>query len=56
VSCTTDGLAKGQTQVIAITVQAGSVLGNVSDTGSATFFGTDTNPANNSFTVTVKIQ
>jgi|SRR5947209_5759081 len=56
VSCSLDSLTKGQTQVISLNVLAGPVLGNVSDTGSATFNSTDTNPANNSFTVTVKVQ
>jgi uncharacterized repeat protein (TIGR01451 family) len=56
VNCSMDGLAKGQTQVISLNVSAGPALGNVSDTGSATFTGSDTNPANNTFTVTVKVQ
>jgi uncharacterized repeat protein (TIGR01451 family) len=56
VSCSLDSLTKGQTQVITLNVLAGPVLGNVSDTGSATFSGSDTNPANNSFTVSVKVQ
>jgi len=51
-----DGLAKGQTQVITVNVQAGSTLGSVSSTGSVTFNGTETNPSNNQFTVTVQIQ
>jgi uncharacterized repeat protein (TIGR01451 family) len=56
VSCSMDGLAKGQTQVITVNVQAGSTLGTVSTTGSVTFNGTDTNPSNNQFTVTVQIK
>jgi uncharacterized repeat protein (TIGR01451 family) len=56
VTCTVDNLNKSEQQVITMNVTAGPVLGNVSDTGSVSFTGNDDNPANNSFTVTVKVQ
>jgi hypothetical protein len=56
VTCTVDNLAKSQQRVITMNVTAGPVFGSVSDTGSVSFDGIDTNPANNSFTVTVKVQ
>jgi uncharacterized repeat protein (TIGR01451 family) len=56
VTCTVNNLTKSEQQVITMNVTAGPVLGNVSDTGSVSFNGTDSNPANNSFTVTVKVQ
>lgn len=56
VTCTVSSLTKSQNQVISMNVLAGSTLGNVSDTGTVSFDGTDSNPANNSSTVTVKVQ
>lgn len=56
VTCTLNSLSKSQTWVISMNVLAGSVIGNVSDTGAVAFNGTDTKPVNNSFTVTVKVQ
>lgn len=56
VTCTVSSLSKSQSQVVSMNVLAGSAIGNVSDTATVSFDGTDTNSANNSFTVTVKIQ
>jgi titin len=56
ISCDVGTLGVGQHAVITVNVTAGPTTGTVSTTGSATFNGTDTNTANNSFTVTVNIQ
>ena len=52
VTCTAPTLSGGQTMVVTVVsnVAAG---GTIPVTGSATFNGTDTNPANNAFTVTI---
>jgi uncharacterized repeat protein (TIGR01451 family) len=56
VSCSLSSLPAGQAQVVTLGVQAGTTVGTVANTGSATFAGTDTKPANNSFTVNVQVQ
>jgi uncharacterized repeat protein (TIGR01451 family) len=52
VSCSSASLAVGQTMVITMNVTV-SQAGSISNTGHGTFNGTDTNAANNSFTVIV---
>jgi len=53
VSCSVPTLNSGTTMVVTINVTV-TQTGSIADTGSASFSGTDTNPANNSFTVTIK--
>jgi uncharacterized repeat protein (TIGR01451 family) len=52
VTCTADTLGGGQTMTVVVNVNV-AAAGTIPVTGSATFNGTDTNPANNSFTVTI---
>jgi uncharacterized repeat protein (TIGR01451 family) len=53
VSCSAPALNGGAAMVVTINVTV-TQTGSIADTGSASFSGTDTNPANNSFTVTIK--
>lgn len=53
VTCSASTLPGGQTMVVTINVVV-TQAATISNTGSATFQGTDTNPNNNSFTVTIK--
>ncbi len=53
VTCSASSLPGGQTMVVTINVVV-TQAATISTTGSATFQGTDTNPNNNSFTVTIK--
>ena len=55
ITCSLNSLAGGQTQVVTVFVTFTST-GTMSTTGQATFNGTDTNPANNSFTVTIGVK
>jgi Domain of unknown function DUF11 len=52
VTCSLSTLGNGQTMVVTINV---TVLqtGTIANKGTATFSGTDTNPANNQFTVNI---
>jgi uncharacterized repeat protein (TIGR01451 family) len=50
--CTASTISGGQTMVVTV-VSSVATAGTIPITGSATFNGTDTNPANNSFTVTI---
>jgi uncharacterized repeat protein (TIGR01451 family) len=52
VSCRADTLGGGQTMIVVVNVNVASA-GTIPVSGSATFNGTDTNTANNSFTVTI---
>ena len=52
VTCSLSALNPGTTMVVTINVTV-TQTGSIADTGTATFNGTDTNPANNSFTVTI---
>lgn len=52
VSCNTSTLNGGSTMTVTINVIA-TQAGSIADTGVASFTGTDSNPANNSFTVTI---
>lgn len=52
VTCTASTISGGQTMVVTV-VSSVAAAGTIPVTGSATFNGTDTNPANNSFTVTI---
>lgn len=53
VTCSASSLPGGQTMVVTVNVVV-TQAATISTTGSATFQGTDTNPNNNSFTVTIK--
>jgi uncharacterized repeat protein (TIGR01451 family) len=53
VTCSADSLANGQQEVITISVIV-PTAGSIANTGSVTFNGTDSNPANNSVTVTIQ--
>jgi uncharacterized repeat protein (TIGR01451 family) len=52
VTCNLSALNGGETMTVTINVTV-TQAGSVADTGVASFTGTDTNPANNSFTVTI---
>jgi uncharacterized repeat protein (TIGR01451 family) len=52
VTCNLSALNGGDTMTVTINVVV-TQAGSVADTGVASFTGTDTNPANNSFTVTI---
>jgi uncharacterized repeat protein (TIGR01451 family) len=52
VSCSLDSLSGGQTMIVTINVTV-TLAGTIANKGSATFNGTDTNTANNSFTVNI---
>jgi titin len=52
VSCNTSVLNGGSIMTLTVNVIA-TQAGSIADTGVASFTGTDTNPANNSFTVTI---
>jgi hypothetical protein len=52
VSCTADTLPGGQTMIVVVNVNV-AAAGTIPVTGSALFNGTDTNNANNAFTVTI---
>jgi hypothetical protein len=52
-TCTAATLGGGQTLLVNVGFVP-TLPGAVSTTGSATFLGTDTNPSNNSFTVTIQ--
>jgi len=53
VTCSAASLPGGQTMVVTVNVIV-TQAATIATTGSATFQGTDTNPNNNSFTVTIK--
>jgi uncharacterized repeat protein (TIGR01451 family) len=53
VTCTAPSLGNGQAMTVTVSVTVAQA-GTISTTGSATFSGTDTNPANNSFTVNIQ--
>jgi uncharacterized repeat protein (TIGR01451 family) len=53
VTCQLGTIAGGQQTTVTVSFGVGAVAGTFSTTGTATFIGTDTNPANNSFTVTI---
>ena len=53
ITCSVATLPGGQTMVVTVNVVVAQAA-TISTTGSATFQGTDTNPNNNSFTVTIK--
>ena len=53
ITCSVATLPGGQTMVVTVNVVV-TQAATISTTGSATFQGTDTNPNNNSFTVTIK--
>lgn len=55
ITCGTASLAVGQTMVVTINVSL-PVAGIITVSGAATFNGTDTNPANNSFPVTIQVK
>ena len=55
ISCGAGVLAVGQTMVVTINVGV-PVQGTISVTGAASFNGSDTNPANNSFPVTIQVK
>lgn len=52
ITCTASTIGGGQTMLVTV-VSSVAAAGTIPVTGSATFNGTDTNPANNSFTVTI---
>jgi uncharacterized repeat protein (TIGR01451 family) len=52
VTCNASVLSGGSTMTVTVNVIA-TQAGSIADTGVASFTGTDTNPANNSFTVTI---
>ena len=53
VTCSASSLPGGQTMVVTVNVVV-TQAATIATTGSVTFQGTDTNPNNNSFTVTIK--
>jgi uncharacterized repeat protein (TIGR01451 family) len=53
ISCSAPSLGNGQTMTVNIAVTVAQA-GTITTTGSATFSGTDTNPANNSFSVSIQ--
>lgn len=55
ITCRTAWLPGGQTMNVAVNFVPTSI-GTIPTSGSATFNGTDTNPANNSFTVTIQVK
>ncbi|HET9283235.1 MAG TPA: fibronectin type III domain-containing protein [Candidatus Angelobacter sp.] len=52
ITCTAESLGGGQTMIVVVNVNV-AAAGTIPVTGSATFNGTDTNAANNAFTVTI---
>jgi len=55
ITCRTASLPGGQTMTVTVNCVP-TVIGTISTAGSATFTGTDTNTANNSFTVTIQVR
>lgn len=55
VSCSLASLSGGQTMLVTVNVTF-NTTGTMTTTGSANFTGTDTNPANNSFSVTIGVK
>ena len=55
ITCRTATLPGGQTMTVVVNFVA-TTVGTISTTGSATFTGTDTQIANNSFTVTIQVR
>jgi len=55
ISCGASNIAVGQTMVVTVNVSL-PVQGSVTVTGTATFSGSDTNAANNSFPVTIQVK
>ena len=55
ISCALSSLSGGQTMVVSVNV-AFNATGTMSTVGQASFNGADTNPANNSFTVTIGVK
>lgn len=55
ITCGTNSLGVGQTMVVTVNVSV-PVGGLFTVTGAATFNGSDTNPANNSFPVTTQVK
>lgn len=56
VSCTTGGLAVGAQAVVSVTVVAPSTTGTITNTASASSTVPDTQPSNNSVSVTVQVK
>ena len=54
ITCNLGTVSGGGQALVVVNFNVGNVAGSFPTTGSATFTGTDTNPANNSFTVTVQ--
>lgn len=52
VNCTLDALNGGQTMIVTVNVTV-TQAGSIANTGSANFSGTDSQPSNNTFTVTI---
>ena len=55
ITCSLNSLPGGQTQVVTVFVTF-NATGTMSTSGHASFNGTDTNPGNNSFTVTIGVK
>lgn len=55
ITCRTASLPGGQTMVVTVNFVP-TTIGTIPTSGSATFNGTDTNTANNSFTVTIQVK
>ena len=55
ITCRTAWLPGGQTMNVVVNFVP-TAIGTIPASGSATFTGTDTNPANNSFTVTIQVK
>ncbi len=55
ITCSTATLPVGQTMVVTVSF-APTLTGTYVTSGSATFNGTDTNPANNTFSVTIQVK
>jgi len=54
ISCQLGTISGGGQAIVSVNFGVGNIAGSFPTTGSATFTGTDSNPANNSFTVTVQ--
>jgi Domain of unknown function DUF11 len=54
ITCNLGTINGGGQALVTVNFNVGNVAGTFSTTGSATFTGTDTNTANNQFTVTIQ--
>ena len=54
ITCNLGTVNGGATAIVTVNFNVGSTAGSFPTTGSATFTGTDSNPANNSFNVTIQ--